>query len=115
MPLADSDQVQDGSAAVAIGNPHGLKFSVVSGVISAKRVVDGRDMLQLAMPIEPGNSGGPVLDATGKVQGVVTMKSLVNRNLGFAVSINTLKPLLEKPNSVPMSRWMTIGKLDEQR
>ena len=41
-------------------------------------------MIQLAIPIEPGNSGGPVIDRDGKVVGIVTSKSLITRNLGFA-------------------------------
>jgi len=66
----------------------------------------------LAMPIEPGNSGGPLVDMRGRVQGIITMKSLVTPNLGFAVTTNMLKPLVAKPNPVPMSRWLTIGALD---
>src|SRR5262249_37001522 len=62
--------------------------------------------------IEPGNSGGPCLDRRGRVLGVVTMKSAVTENLGFAVEVNSLKPLLEKPNSVPIARWLTIGAID---
>jgi regulator of sirC expression with transglutaminase-like and TPR domain len=69
-------------------------------------------MIQLALPVEPGNSGGPVLDAAGRVQGITTLKSAVTDNLGFAIKINALKPLLQKPNPVPMSRWLTIGALD---
>lgn len=72
-------------------------------------------MLQLAIPIEPGNSGGPVVDRRGRVQGVITMKSAVTENLGFAVPINGLKALLEKPNPVPIARWLTIGALDPQQ
>ena len=66
---------------MAIGHPHGLKYSVVAGVLSGTRDVDGVTMLQLAMPIEHGNSGGPVIDMDGKVVGVVTLKSLVTANL----------------------------------
>ena len=46
--------------------------------------------------------------------GVLTMKSLVTPNLGFAVAIDSLKTLLEKPNPIPMSRWLTIGALAER-
>jgi serine protease Do len=112
LPLGDSDKLAQGEAVVALGNPHGLKHSVVSGVVSGRREVEGRNMIQLAMPIEPGNSGGPLLDMHGRVHGLVTMKSLVTENLGFAVEVNDLKPLLAKPNPVPMSRWLTIGMLD---
>lgn len=114
LELADSDQVKDGQPVVALGNPLGLKHSVVSGVVSARREVEGRSMLQLAIPLEPGNSGGPLLDMQGRVVGVLTLKSLVTDNLGFAVSSNALKPLLKKPNPIAMSRWLTIGALDAE-
>src|SRR5438132_6471044 len=112
LELGDSEHLQDGEAVVAIGNPHGLKNSVVSGVVSARRELEGRKMIQIAIPIEAGNSGGPLLDMEGKVQGILTLKSLLTPNLGFAVPINRLKPLLKKPNPIAMSRWLTIGTLD---
>lgn len=112
LDLGDSAATPVGAPLVVIGNPHGLKHSVVAGVNSGVREIDGRPMLQLAVPIEPGNSGGPVLDAQGRVVGVVTMKSAVNDNLGFAVAIESLRPLLDKPNSIPMARWLTLGALD---
>ncbi|HUE69666.1 MAG TPA: tetratricopeptide repeat protein, partial [Pirellulaceae bacterium] len=114
LPLADSDKAQQGDPIVALGNPLGLKLSVVSGVLSDQREVDGRKLLQVAFPVEPGNSGGPILDARGNVLGVVTLKSRVTENLGFAVPVNLLKPLLEKPNPVTMDRWLTIGSLDRR-
>lgn len=114
LPLGDSAEVADGTPIIALGNPHGLKHSVVSGVVSGTREVDGRRMIQLAIPIEPGNSGGPVIDLKGQVLGIVTMKSLVTQNLGFAMEVNSLKPLLERPNPIPLSRWLTIGTLDPQ-
>ncbi|MFO0945793.1 MAG: transglutaminase family protein [Planctomycetota bacterium] len=112
LPLGNSDDLKEGEAVIAIGNPHGLAHSVVSGVVSAKREIDGRPMIQLAIPIEPGNSGGPLLDMRGRVHGVLTMKSAVTENLGFAVTSNSIKPLLEKPNPIPMARWLTIGALN---
>jgi len=112
LELGDSDALKQGQEVVAVGNPRGLEHSVVSGVVSAIRVMDGKPMLQLAMPIEQGNSGGPVLDRQGHVEGVVTMKSVVTENLGFAVAINALKPLLKKPNPVRIEQWLTIGALD---
>lgn len=112
LELGDSNQLKQGQAVVAMGNPHGLKHSIVSGVVSGTREIDGRSMIQVAMPIEPGNSGGPLLDLQGRVQGIITMKSLVTPNLGFAVTVNALKPLLDKPNPVAMERWLTIGTLD---
>lgn len=112
IPLGDSDVLKDGQSVVALGNPKGLKYSVVSGVVSGVREIDGRKMIQVAMPVEPGNSGGPLVDQQGRVQGVITLKSLVTDNLGFAGAINELKALLKKPNSVPMAVWVTLGALD---
>jgi len=112
LELGDSETLEQGQQVVALGNPHGLEHSVVAGVVSGTREVDGKPMIQLAIPIEPGNSGGPLLDMQGRVHGILTLKSLVTRNLGFAIAVNALKPLLDKPNPVPMSRWLTIGALD---
>ena len=114
LELGDSAKLEQGAPMVALGNPYGLKNSVVGGVISEVCEIDGRRMLQLAMPVEPGNSGGPVLDGQGKVVGIVTLKSLVQQNIAFAVEVNALKPLLEKPNPIPMDRWLTIGGIDKQ-
>jgi len=114
LPLGNSDELQDGQPIVAIGNPVGLERSVVAGVLSGRRDIEGRAMLQIALPIERGNSGGPLLDMQGRVHGLLTLKSLKTENLGFAIPINALKPLLEKPNPIPMSRWLTIGVLDPE-
>ena len=114
LPLGNSDELQDGQPIVAIGNPVGLERSVVAGVLSGRRDIEGRAMLQIAIPIERGNSGGPLLDMQGRVHGLLTLKSLKTENLGFAIPINALKPLLEKPNPIPMSRWLTIGVLDPE-
>ncbi|NQV26904.1 MAG: trypsin-like peptidase domain-containing protein [Rhodopirellula sp.] len=114
LELGDSDALKQGEQVVAIGNPLGFRHSVVSGVVSEKRELEGKPMIQVAIPIEPGNSGGPLLDMQGRVQGIVTLKSQVTRNLGFAVVVNALKPLLEKPNPIPMSRWTTIGRIDQR-
>jgi regulator of sirC expression with transglutaminase-like and TPR domain len=112
LDVGDSDAAVQGEQLVVLGNPRGLRHSVVAGVLSGTREIDGRNMLQIAMPIEPGNSGGPVLDMKGRVLGVVTMKSAITENLGFAVASNLLKPLLAKPNRVPIERWLKIGSLD---
>ena len=113
LPLGDSEKLKIGQPIVALGHPRGLEYSVVAGVLSGKRDVDGISMLQVAIPIEQGNSGGPVLDMQGRVVGVVSMKSLVTANLGFAVPVNALKSMLAKPNPIPMERWLTIGALDK--
>lgn len=112
LAMGDINSLAQGAPIIVMGNPHGLRNSVVSGINSGIREIDGRKMMQLAIPIEPGNSGGPVLDMQGNVHGIVTMKSLVTANLGFAVDIAPLKALLDSPNPVTIDKWLTIGSLD---
>jgi len=125
LALGDSDGIRQGDLVLGFGAPQGLGFSVVPGAISAIRKLDpgfaGENetpefpMLQLAMPIEQGNSGGPVVNLKGEVLGIVTLRHRVTDNLGFAVPSNDLKALLAKPNPIPMSRWSTIGTLDPRQ
>ncbi|MDB4665183.1 tetratricopeptide repeat protein [Verrucomicrobia bacterium] len=112
LPLGDSDALEPGEQVIAVGNPMGLERSVVNGLISGFRRFDHARMIQLAIPIEPGNSGGPVFNQKGEVLGLLNMKSTLTPNLGFATPINALKPLLQRPNSVSMSRWLRLGALD---
>ncbi len=112
LKLGDSGALPQGAPVIALGNPAGLEHSVVQGVVSAKRDFDGVELIQLAIPIESGNSGGPLLDTRGHVQGLLSMKSAVTANLGFAVPVNALKALLDRPNPVPMERWLTLGALN---
>jgi len=112
LPLGDSEAFAQGAPAVALGNPLGLDYSVVEGVLSGRRDLEGIPMLQLAIPIEPGNSGGPVLDRAGNVQGILNAKSLLTRNLGFATPVNRLKPLLDHPSPMPIDRWLRLGAID---
>ena len=113
LELADSDTAVQGDPIVAMGNPEGLTYSVVEGVISEpRRIIEELPMIQVAVPIERGNSGGPLLDREGRVLGVLTLKSAITENLGFAMPVNVLKKLLRKPNPIPMERWLTIGVLN---
>lgn len=112
LPLGDSDRLRQGEEVIALGNPLGLELSVVNGVISALREVEGRPMIQVAMPIEQGNSGGPLVDRQGNIQGVITLKSLRAPNLGFALTINQLKPMISRPNPIPIDRWLTMEQVD---
>ncbi len=113
LEFGDSDKLRQGDPIIAMGNPKGLTFSVVAGVVSEpRREIDGQPMIQVAIPIEQGNSGGPLLDEHGKVLGVLTLKSALAQNLGFAMPSNLLRKLIDKPNPIPMERWLTIGVLN---
>lgn len=114
LELGDSSKLSQGDYVAAMGNPLGLRYSVVEGVVSAMRELEGQKVIQLAMPVERGNSGGPLLDRDGKVVGIVSMKSALTENLGFAVPVDELRTLLEKPAPVAMKNWLTIGALNEK-
>ena len=115
LPLAPADSLVQGQPIVAFGNPQGLKHSVVTGIVSALREeVDGQPMIQLAIPIEQGNSGGPAVDLNGRVHGLLTLKSVVTDNLGYAVVADALRPMLDDPNPIPIERWLTIGVLNSK-
>lgn len=112
LPLGDSDQLKQGQPIIAMGNPNGLELSVVAGLIAGVRDIEGQSMIQLHVPIEQGNSGGPVVDLQGRVLGLMTLKNRVTAYLGYAMPVNELRRLIESPNPIPMSKWLTIGQLD---
>lgn len=114
LPLGDSDALPQGAPVIALGHPLGLDHSVVEGVLSARRDLEGHPMLQLAMPIEPGNSGGPLIDRAGRVHGIVNAKSLLTQNLGFATPANHLRVLIKQPNPMAMDRWLRLSALKTQ-
>ena len=99
LQLGDSDQITPGQSVFSIGNPLGYSHSVTRGVISAIRelkIGDGRPLVQVAIPIEPGSSGSPTLDLDGKVVSILAIKS--GGAMGFGVPVNQLKFLLKEQN-----------------
>ncbi len=104
VPLGDSDQIQPGIAAIAIGNPLGLDNTVTAGIISATSrsssevgVPDKRtEFLQTDAAINPGNSGGPLLNEQGQVIGMNTAIIQGAQGLGFAIPINTVKHIADQ-------------------
>ncbi len=102
--LGDSDSVKTGDIAIAIGNPLGLEFqkSVTQGIISGlDRTIKTEQsnmtgLMQTDASINPGNSGGPLLNEKGQVIGINTAKASQGEGLGFAIPINTAKPIVEQ-------------------
>ncbi len=102
--LGDSDKVRTGDIAIAIGNPLGLEFqkSVTQGIISGlDRTIQTEQsnmtgLMQTDASINPGNSGGPLLNEKGQVIGINTAKASQAEGLGFAIPVNTVKPIVEQ-------------------
>ncbi len=83
-----TDNVRIGEKVIAIGNPLGLAFSVSEGIVSAKNRVGSNDLsayIQTDAALNPGNSGGPLIDAEGKVVGINNFKLSGGENIGFAL------------------------------
>ena len=96
--LGSSDALRVGDWVMAIGNPFGLSHTVTAGIVSGKGRIIGAgpydDFIQTDASINPGNSGGPLFNMRGEVVGINTAMVPHGRSIGFAIPIDTAKPLI---------------------
>ena len=113
--LADSDRLEVGQAAIAIGNPLGLERTVTTGVVSAvnrsPRGIDLDGLIQTDAAINPGNSGGPLLDSQGRVIGINTaiLRTPGVAGLGFAVPINVARDVARQVIATGRVQRVVLG------
>jgi S1-C subfamily serine protease len=119
--LGDSSAVRVGDPTVAIGNPFGLERTLTTGVVSAlqRRITAPsgfaiEDVIQTDAALNPGNSGGPLLDATGRVIGVNSQiatgdGSSGSVGIGFAVPASTVRSVLRQLETVGRVRRPYLG------
>lgn len=108
--LGDSNLLRVGQLVIAIGNPYGFQSTVSTGVLSALgralRSRDGRlieNIIQHTAPLNPGNSGGPLVDSRGRVVGINTAIIALAQGIGFSIPSNTAKWVV--------SQLLTHGKV----
>ncbi len=103
LEFGNSDEINIGEKVIAIGNPLGLSFSVTEGIVSGVHRTGPQGLaayIQTDTPLNPGNSGGPLINTQGKVIGINSLKIRGSENLGFALESNyareTINEILEQ-------------------
>lgn len=97
LPLNHEHAPATGDRVFAVGHPFGLKFTTTSGIISnSKHYSDGIEYIQHDAALNPGNSGGPLIDEEGKVIGINTFIIQNGQNIGFSLPIKYVVETVEK-------------------
>ncbi|HET6460413.1 MAG TPA: trypsin-like peptidase domain-containing protein [Syntrophales bacterium] len=101
--IGDSEKLRVGERVIAIGNPFGLEHTVTTGIISAKGRVIGAgpydNFIQTDASLNPGNSGGPLINMEGKVIAISTAIVAQGKGISFAIPISMVKSILPKLKS----------------
>lgn len=118
LPLGDSNRVRVGEFVLALGHPFGLEQTVSFGIVSRKgapllTAAPGFDFIQTDAAVNPGNSGGPLVNMAGEVVGVNSMAAR-GGSIGFAIPANLVKALLPQLAEKGKVEWGWLGVgLDE--
>jgi len=120
--LGDSDSLRAGQLVIAIGNPFGFQSTVSAGIVSALgralRSREGRlieNIIQHTAPLNPGNSGGPLVDSRGRIVGINTAIIVTAQGIGFSIPSNTAKWILSQLLTVGRVRRGHLGITAQQR
>lgn len=94
----DSDDLKPGQKVVALGNPAGYSFTATEGIISSPSRTggDGLNYIQTDATLNPGNSGGPLINSAGKLIGIVNYKVIGYEELGFAIPSNRVESVVRE-------------------
>lgn len=124
LTVVSSSDVKVGEPVVAIGNPFGLSGSITLGIVSqlGRTITESpagnfpiADVIQFSAPVNPGNSGGPLINSNGSVIGITTAIVGGSQGVGFAIPSETLLrelPFLVKTGSYNMHPYMGIAGVD---
>ena len=112
-PLGDSNRTRVGEFVLALGHPFGLEQTVSFGIVSRKGApiqvaAPGFEFIQTDAAVNPGNSGGPLVNMAGEVVGVNSMAA-VNGSIGFAIPVNLVKALLPQLAEKGKVEWGWLG------
>jgi len=120
--LGDSGSLRAGQLVIAIGNPFGFQSTVSAGIVSALgralRSREGRlieNIIQHTAPLNPGNSGGPLVDSRGRIVGINTAIIITAQSIGFSIPSNTAKWVLSQLLTVGRVRRGYLGITAQQR
>lgn len=92
--IGSDRDLEVGDTVFVMGNPLGFDRTFSNGMVSAKRLVEGSEVIQVTAPISPGSSGGPVMNEKGEVIGIATWLVEGGQNINMAIPVRYLRPML---------------------
>lgn len=100
-PLADNDSLEIGGKIRVAGYPYGMPFTVTEGTVSApKQLMNGQYYIQTDAAVNPGNSGGPIINDRNEVVGITVSKFTDADNMGFGIRVEALRRVLDSATDI---------------